>query len=222
MSLDHERFSRMSKEVLNNYLDGQESDLSRLEDFLTSLKIFQFSELSNDSKKLAFWINIYNGFTNYQIVKNGLQTSVFDKPDFFTNRALVVDEFTLSLDDIEHGILRRNGQRKNSKPLQFLARDTRHKLMLKKLDFRIHFALNCGSISCPLTAYYSAENIDNLLVMATENFVKSEFYIDHAKKTINCSPIFVWYRNDFGNLYLNDPKLSCYQIAERPYKWKLR
>ena len=90
------------------------------------------------------------------------------------------------------------------------------------MDFRIHFALNCGSISCPPIAYYDVADLDVQLAMAEESFATSEFLVDHEKETIECSSIFLWYRKDFGERYLNDPKLSRYHIVERPYIWKIR
>ena len=128
----------------------------------------------------------------------------------------------LLIDDIEHGVLRRNGDRKSDKPRQFSLADERLKLMVNELDSRVHFALNCGSISCPPIAYYETSKIDQQLRFAEQNFSQSEFVINHKKRTIECSSIFVWYRKDFGNWYLNAPELSRYKIIERPYVWKIQ
>ncbi|OEK05149.1 DUF547 domain-containing protein [Roseivirga misakiensis] len=222
MSFDHAAFSRSSKVILNDYLASESYAIELLEKSLRTLEFFALDSLKNDAQKLAFWINVYNGFTNYQIVKNSLSKSVFEKTDFFTDRALKIGELDLSLDDIEHGILRRNGERKNGKPKQFLADDLRHELMVDEMDYRVHFALNCGSISCPPIAYYSAAKIDAELGLAEQNFSASEFEINDEKKEVICSSIFIWYRKDFGNRYLNDPNLSQYKIIERPYIWKIQ
>jgi len=218
----HQQFSRSAMIILNQYLTNPEYDLEPLETFLVSLQTFDLDLLKTEADRLAFWINTYNGFTNYQIVNFQLKNSVFEKPDFFINRGLMINEISFSLDDIEHGILRRNGDRKNGKPKQFSAQDKRQKLMVNEMDFRIHFALNCGSISCPPIAFYEAEKIDKQLALAEENFSGSEFVIDSEKKKLFCSSIFIWYRKDFGNRYLNDPKLSHYEIVERSYLWKIQ
>jgi len=159
---------------------------------------------------------------NYQIVKNVLRESVWEKRDFFTDQCLLIDDFAFSLDDIEHGILRWNGPRKKEKPDQFLAGDERLKLMVQTMDYRVHFALNCGSLSCPPIAYYSQGKIDEQLRLAEESFSAVEFVINQEGKGIDCSSIFLWYRSDFGNHYLNDSVLSQYTVNERPYIWKIQ
>lgn len=222
MNLDHHNFSRSAKVVLNQYLNGKTYLRNPLTEFIENLAGYDFELLQSDADRLAFWINIYNGFTNYQIVKLGLINSVFDKPDFFRDRCLTIGKLGFSLDDIEHGILRKNGERKNDKPRQFSVSDWRLNLMVNKLDARVHFALNCGSISCPPIAFYERVKIDEQLALAEENFSQSEFLIDHEKRIVECSSIFVWYRKDFGNLYLNASELSHYKIIERPYIWKIQ
>lgn len=222
MSFDHQTFSRLAKLVFNEYLSGEKYDLNPLELMLRKLTRYDLRSIKSDADRLVFWINVYNGFTNYQIVKLKLKNSVFDKPDFFTDRCLRIGEIDFSLDDIEHGILRRNGDRKNEKPRQLSAEDERLNFVVNNIDYRIHFALNCGSVSCPPNAYYEAVKIDQQLRLAEESFSQSEFVIDHKKRAIECSSIFVWYRKDFGNRYLNAPELSRYKIIERPYIWKIR
>lgn len=54
-----------------------------------------------------------------------------------------------SLDEMEHGILRANAPHPSGKRLLPDEADPRLKLAMKELDFRIHFALNCGAKSCP-------------------------------------------------------------------------
>lgn len=222
MSIGDQEFSRSAKIILGQYLAKEDYSLDPLETFLENIQSFDLNSLQNDTEKKAFWINVYNGLTNYQIVKNQLRESVWEKQDFFTDPCLLITDFAFSLDDIEHGILRRNGPRKNEKPDQFFAGDERLKFMLQTMDYRIHFALNCGSLSCPPIAYYSQGKIDKELRFAEESFSAAEFVINHKEKTIDCSSIFLWYRSDFGNHYLNDSVLSQYTVNERPFIWKIQ
>ncbi|HAQ71346.1 MAG TPA: hypothetical protein DCR48_10275 [Flavobacteriales bacterium] len=67
----------------------------------------------------------------------------------------MIDDFAFSLDDIEYGVLRRNGPRNNNEPNQFLVGDQRLKFMVQIMDYRGHFAHNCSSLSCPPLACYS-------------------------------------------------------------------
>ncbi len=222
MKFDHQQFSKDMKLALFNYLEGEKVDQNKTDWYLINLENFNLRVLNNDVQKVAFWTNVYNAFTNVQIVKNNLQKSVWEKSDFFTDRALKIGSVFFSLDDMEHGILRRNGKRRNGKPDQFDSSDSRRKLMVENFDSRIHFALNCGSISCPPLAFYSEDNLEAELSVAESSFTEQEFLVDHEFKEITCSQIFVWYKHDFGNQFLNDPKLSHYRVIERPYEWKIQ
>ncbi|WP_170827432.1 DUF547 domain-containing protein [Roseivirga sp. 4D4] len=220
--MDHQSFSRSAKVILSQYLNGDDYSINSLEEFLENVQSFDLASLLDDDDKKAFWINVYNGLTNYQIVKNQLKESVWEKEDFFRDELLKLGGFRFSLDAIEHGILRKNGPRKNGKPRQFSDGDLRLNLMLENMDFRVHFALNCGSVSCPPIAFYSSDKIDEQLGLAESSFSASEFIVDHVNKSIDCSAIFVWYRSDFGNHYLNDSVLSQYAVTERSYIWKIQ
>lgn len=222
MSFDDQQFSRQAKLTLAAYVGEGKTDLSLLENLVRKVQFFDLDLLANDSSKKPFWINVYNGLTNLEIVRNQLKESVWEKEDFFTDRVLNVAGIRFSLDDIEHGILRRNGPRRSGKPDQFQAGDPRMKWMADQLDYRIHFALNCGSVSCPPIAFYDAPLIDEQLRAAEESFASSEFIVNNEKETVECSSIFVWYRSDFGENYLNAPALSRYDIVQRPYIWKIR
>jgi hypothetical protein len=216
---DHQVFSRSLKVSLSDYLEGRFLSLSRLEDQVRLLDDFDPDSLRNDAEKKAFWINIYNELTNYFIIRLQLKKSVWEVPDFFNVLTVSVGKYCLSLDDIEHGILRRNGVRNRNKPRQFSSRDSRRNLMINQLDPRIHFALNCGSISCPPIAFYTASDIDAELALAEENFARQEFLIDHEKGEILCSEIFIWYRSDFPESYLNLPSLAGYVVVLILYRW---
>ncbi len=223
MKFDHQGFSKSMKIELGNYLFEPGSEvLQRAKEYLKDLQKLRLDTLQSDKQKTAFWVNVYNAFTNYQIVHNGLKKSVWEKPDFFTDRSLKIGNILFSLDDIENGILRRNGERRNSKPLQFDLDNPRLTLMVDTFDFRIHFALNCGSISCPAIAFYSEDNLNEELDRTTKSFAEEEFVVNHKVRTITCSQLFVWYKKDFGNLFLNDPNLSHYRVIERPYQWKIK
>lgn len=218
---DHEKFSRSLKIGLNRYLKGEPVNVDGLAEQLTGLSGFNTKTLIKDNEKKAFWINLYNGLTNYFIISRKIKKSVWEVPGFFKELSVPIGEFSFSLDDMEHGILRQNGERRNGKPRQFQADDSRLELMVEKFDPRIHFALNCGGISCPPVAFYSPENIEAELALAEESFASQEFEVDHENKVIRCSEIFDWYRADFGATYINSPELRGYQVTLKPYEWRL-
>ena len=64
------------------------------------------SQLNSDDKRLAFWLNIYNGFTQVILKKNPEQYKT--RSSFFSSKQIFIAGEQLSLDDIEHGILRRS------------------------------------------------------------------------------------------------------------------
>ena len=69
----------------------------------------------------------------------------------------------LTLDEIEHGILRGNKPHPSNHqgpPIFGDPADPRIRLAVTNFDPRIHFALNCGALSCPPIRIYTAEKLD--------------------------------------------------------------
>jgi hypothetical protein len=166
------------------------------------------SGLSDDERK-ALFINIYNCLVIHGMIQ-GLHRSVFGalagRLILYSTASYRVGGLVYSLDDIEHGLLRRNGV--SPVPLatqQFSsARDPRLGYMVSKLDPRIHFALNCGAKGCPPIAVYTAGSLDKQLDRASKSFVRSTTVVDKvglgdgAVFTVTLSMLFKWYRADFG------------------------
>lgn len=150
--------------------------------------------LRTDRQKKAFWINIYNAYFQILAVRNRI-----GKPSIYRAPLVKIAGLMLSLDEIEHGILRKY----RYKPaLGFLphpfARRAIKQLAVEKMDYRIHFALNCGAVSCPPIAFYQADNIDAQLEVATRSFLKSETECHPKQKEIYVSRLMLWYLGDFG------------------------
>ena len=130
---------------------------------------------------LAYWINAYNAFTLAAIADEYPIRSVWKTREgqFFQRQRHVVGGQSLSLDDIEHTILRG--------------------------DFaepRIHFAINCGSNGCPPVRpeAYRGDDLHQTLDRATASFLSSDWNcrVDHAKARIYISRIFKMYAQDFA------------------------
>jgi hypothetical protein len=212
-----------SEKLLLNVKMNLDTERERL--FLQSVTLAQLKiELNTDQAKKAFWINIYNAY--YQIEA---RKSTINRKTIFSTRAILIAQNYLSLDDIEHGILRKNrwkwsfGYLRN--PFAFaLLKD----LEVQIIDFRIHFALNCGAKSCPPIAFYNYTKIDQQLNDAMFSFLEQETTIDHSTKTIATSKLLLWYRADFGgtkgvkkilsNLLALD--LTPYSIRFTAYSWE--
>ncbi|HEV8440677.1 MAG TPA: DUF547 domain-containing protein [Methylomirabilota bacterium] len=194
------------------------------------------AELIGRAGRLAFWINVYNALALHAIVALGVRRSVHEVPLFFSRVSYRIDGFRLSLDDIEHGILRGN-RRRLFPPFRAFGRlDPRGALSLDPVDPRIHFALNCGAQSCPPVGVYHARAIDQQLDLAARNFVNQAVTLDGAGR-VACSQIFRWYRIDFeqaGGLvpfllrYLDEgpvraaiDRATAPRLRWAPYHWTL-
>jgi len=180
--------------------------------------------LNTDQKKLVFWINIYNAF--YQILK---ATGEYKGKEIYKANDIHIAIEIFSLDEIEHGILRRNRHKLSLGLLPNpFTRSIIKELVVDKLDYRIHFALNCGAASCPPIAFYKLDSIDDQLDMATASFLEGESVIDHEKKKVSTTALFQWFKFDFGGepgiREIFKTKLSTniddYKITYSDYSWE--
>jgi hypothetical protein len=161
-----------------------------------NLRHAALADLAGRPARLAFWINVYNALVVHAVVALRIRRSVHEVPLFFTRVSYLVDGFRLSLDDIEHGVLRANRRRRFPPFPPFGRLDPRGALALDAVDPRIHFALNCGARSCPPVGVYRAQAIDQQLDLAARNFINQTVTLDGAGR-VACSKIFRWYRADF-------------------------
>jgi len=165
------------------------------QDALASYSMSQFvEELRSDNALKTFWINIYNSY--YQILAADHNES---KGSIYKRKEIQIAGELFALDDVEHGILRRYRWKwsKGCIPHPFTPALIR-KLAAKKIDYRIHFALNCGAVSCPPIAFYREEQIEQQLEMATASFLESETKIETSSKTVYSTALFSWFAGDFG------------------------
>jgi hypothetical protein len=169
---------------------GFARDRAALGAYLASLSAVTRRGFDDWSKpqQLAFLINAYNAFTVELILRNypgigsirDLGNIIFNSPwkrRFFT----LLDE-PQHLDGIEHDIIRKRG-----------AYD----------DPRIHFAVNCASIGCPMLREeaYVADRLDAQLEEQTARFLsdRSRNRYDAARGVLEVSMIFDWYASDFSS-----------------------
>lgn len=154
---------------------------------------FDLKVVSDDAKK-TFWINVYNAY--FLILRKHHKVA---KPLIYNVKEILIAGKNMSLDDIEHGILRRYRLKVSLGYLpNVFAPSWIKKWAVKELDYRIHFALNCGAVSCPPIAFYRVENIAQQLSLATTSFLENETKINHETKTIYSTKLFQWYQGDFG------------------------
>ncbi len=141
-------------------------------------------------QQIAFWINAYNTFTLRAIVDHypieGSRFSLHPRNSIrqidgvWTSLAWKAAGQTVTLDDIEHRILRPTFR----EPL-------------------VHFAVNCASVSCPPLAPepYRAITLEAQLHAAARRFLASPLGLTLRGTRLSVSSIFKWYGDDFVERY---------------------
>ncbi len=175
------------------------ADFSAYCEYTHLLQEYDLLRLQTPQQKTAFWINLYNSMVIHGIIALGVRQSVKEVHNFFGRIHYRIGIADYSADDIEHGILRGNRRPPYGLFPPFADDDLRMSYFIEKLDPRIHFALVCGSSSCPPISYYVAEELDQQLDLAAANFINgSEVEIHPTRNLLKLSPLFKWYRNDFN------------------------
>lgn len=174
------------------------ADQARLNGYLNQLSAVSQPEFQSWSKpqRMAFLINAYNAFTvDLILTKYPRLASIKDLGNFFQSPWKKKFFFLLgrrrSLDDIEHGMLLARG-----------AFD----------DPRVHFALVCASIGCPMLRpqAYTADRLDAQLDDQMRRFLSDHARnrFDDATGRLQVSKIFDWYGKDFEQGYLGFDSLK--------------
>ena len=153
----------------------------------------------SDAEKTVFGIHLYNIMVRHAYIKVGVPVKASERGSFFTGVCYNVANQILSLDDVEHGIIRANTRHPYHVMAQFVGDDPRRAWAVSKLDPRIHFTLFCGANSCPPINSYTVENLESELQLAAEAFCLEDdnVLVDEEAHTIHLSMIFFWYRSDF-------------------------
>ena len=163
------------------------------------LQEYDLLRLRTAQQKTAFWINLYNSLVIHGIIALEVRETVKEIYDFFGRITYRIGIADYSADDIEHGVLRGNHRPPYGFFPPFAEDDLRMAYRVEEVDPRIHFALVCGSSSCPPINYYVADELERQLDMAAENFVNgAEVEVLPGQNLLKLSPIFKWYKGDFG------------------------
>ena len=165
-----------------NYGEVTNADHKILDEYLDSLQAQDPRKLSRD-EQLAYWINFYNALTAKVVLEKypveSIRSIRFLTSPFgpWDKNFVKVQGQSLSLNDIEHGILR---------PIW--------------KDPRIHFAVNCASIGCPnlVDEAFTATTADELMDAAASDFINHPRGVDINGSILVLSSIFDWYGGDFG------------------------
>jgi len=176
--VDHSQWDRLLKKYVDDKglvdYKGFTSSSAELNRYLNFLSKNAPDKSWRTEELLAYYINLYNAATVKLIIENYPVQSIKDISRPWSQARISLGHKMVSLDDIEHRILR------------------------KMEEPRIHFALNCASISCPKLSNeaYTSEDIYSQLERAAKEFILSDKN-DIAPSHPLISSIFDWYRKDF-------------------------
>ena len=191
-----------------------------------------FAALGTNEEKMAFWINVYNAMNLHLLKQLQHPMSQTQRVTFYGKKQIDVSGKRLSLNDIEHGFLRKSKVWWSLGYLnKWTANDFESKVRVSKLDPRIHFALNCGAASCPPIRFYEADKIDQQLDWATQAFLETEAQYEQTANIVRLSEIFRFYIGDFGGkkgviAFLKKhealPQEAQPAIKYTPYNWDVK
>ncbi len=166
------------------YADIADPDKQALAAYIESLRLTQIDRFGR-SEQLAYWINLYNALTVKLVVDFYPVDSIRDivdkielfEGDVFTRKLIDIDGEPISLNDIEHRILR---------PIW--------------KDPRLHYAVNCASVGCPNLARraYTGANAEELLEAGARAYVNSRRGVRFESGGMIVSKIYGWFDEDFG------------------------
>ncbi len=163
--------------------------------------------------RLAFHVNAYNALAMEHVVRRGVpgRLSLLGRLGFFVLSRVTIGGRSMSLYDYENDVIRPLG------------------------DERVHFALNCMSVSCPRlprTPFHAA-SLDRELDAATRGFFAEarNVQVDDARHVVRLSSILSFYKADFlahapsladyVNRYRALPVPAGYRVEFIPYDWTI-
>ncbi|MCB1772151.1 MAG: DUF547 domain-containing protein [Gammaproteobacteria bacterium] len=208
-----DRFNRVA------YAAVTAADRATLEGYIEDLAGIRISGYTR-AEQFAYWVNLYNALTVKVVLDHMPVDSIRDidiSPGFFADgpwrkKLLAVEGEPVSLDDIEHRILR---------PIW--------------REPRVHYAVNCASVGCPnlQPVAFTAANTESLLAQAARDYVNHARGVSVTADGLVLSSIYNWFAPDFDSdggvlahirSYAEAPlreRLGTLPIVDYTYDWRL-
>ena len=166
--------------------------------------------------RMAHMINAYNALSMFNVIESGIPASHtgLNKLNFFVLRKLDIGGRSMSLYTFENEVIR----------------------PYARGEPRIHFALNCSALSCPVLPRkpFSATALDAELDRETRAFFarQENFRIDPATSTVWLSELLDFYPADFvpvaatsllayANRYAPQSAPPAFAVRFTPYDWTI-
>ncbi|MCL5247159.1 DUF547 domain-containing protein [Cellulophaga sp. 20_2_10] len=181
-----------------------------LDELVTDIKSIQVTK-SKATEYQAFWINAYNISVIKNVVNNYPLKSPLDKAGFFDKIKHNVAGKELTLNDMEHKMLR----------------------SVFPKEPRFHFVLVCAGLGCPpiINEAYMPSLLEDQLQIQTQIAINNPSFIMVHKNKVKLSQIFEWYKGDFTqdgkslidfvNLYREEKIDTKAKVSYYPYDWTL-
>lgn len=190
MSVQLDRWDQLLQCYVNpqgrvNYRAWQSESATALADWLQHIAAENWQSGSED-EQLAIWLNLYNALVIQAVLQRypiaSIQPKVLGVPNwiaflrFFTQPVFAMSGHRYSLNDIEHRIIRPRFR-----------------------EPRVHFALVCAAIGCPLLRHeaYHPERVRQQLEDDADRFIHNSAKVRYEAGVLYCSKILKWYRKDF-------------------------
>lgn len=165
-----------------DYAGFSADDRAALNSYVASLTAIDPITLTRPAA-FAYWANLYNALTVQLVLEaypvssiRAVRGGLFNTGPW-TDDVVSVAGFSLSLDDIEHGIMRPVFE-----------------------DPRIHYAVNCAALGCPnlAPAAFEPAQLDAALDALARDYVNHPrgARVDGGRLTV--SSIYEWFQEDFG------------------------
>ncbi len=140
----------------------------------------------NKNEQFAYWSNLYNALTIKVILDAYPVRSIKDidiSPGLFADgpwgkKLIKIEGTEISLDDIEHQILRKVFH-----------------------DPRVHYAVNCASVGCPnlQKEAFEGSKLNQQLDAAAADYINSNRGAVVKNNRLAVSKIYSWFSKDFGS-----------------------
>jgi len=194
------------------------ADRGDLDAYLRYVADTPLSSVPDWAPRLVHMINAYNALSMFNVIDSGIPASHagWHKVDFFVLRKLQIGRQAMSLRAFENDVIRP------------YTRD--------RGDPRIHFALNCSALSCPVLPRepFTAGVLQEQLERETRAFFArpENFRIDDAARTVWLSELLDFYEEDFvpvpasslleyANRYAPQAAPPNYAVRFTPYDWTI-
>jgi hypothetical protein len=206
--VDSKAFPPSYAELLHKYVtpDGvryaawheNPEDLKKLDEvvnFYATMEAPPISDAASQAEALAWNLNAYNAWILHNILqKYPTKGPLAGDLLFFRKNQIYISGRLTTFNDLEQNVIRPTFK-----------------------DARVHFAINCASMSCPPlhVAPFDSLTLNQTLESLATAFINGKaVQMGNDGKTVSLSRIFEWYAEDFGGKENVIDYLNHYRVAK--------